>query len=147
MNADTDGERDSARWLSRTEGDDRVDDGQPGAHRALGIVLVRRRVAEVNQEAVAQVLRDVALEAGDHLGADALVGAHMLTELFGIEAAGERSRADKIAKHDGELPPLGVARSTLVLSGSRRGHTHSLATSAAELVAGVVDEPAPAARS
>ena len=79
MNADTNGERDSARRLSRVEGSNGIDDGQPSAHRPLGIVLVRQWVAEVNQEAVAQVLRDVALEAGDHLGADALVGAHMLT--------------------------------------------------------------------
>jgi hypothetical protein len=80
----------------------------------------------------------LALEAGDHLGADALVRAHMLTELFGIETAGERGRADEIAKHDGELPPLGVARCVGALRRFRGGRfrrrrTHALATSAAEL--------------
>src|SRR5204862_5500497 len=77
---------------------------------------------------------------------DALVRAHMLTELFGIEAAGERSRTDQIAKHDGELPPFGVARSVVALCRFGRGRNDSLATSAAELVARLVDEPAAAAR-
>ncbi len=48
---------------------DRLDQLQPGAHRPLGIVLVRLRPAEVGEHAVAHVLGDVAVEAADHLGA------------------------------------------------------------------------------
>src|SRR5271156_3063846 len=39
---------------------DRVDYRQPGASRALGIVLVRLRVAEINQHAVAHIFGDKA---------------------------------------------------------------------------------------
>jgi len=72
----------------------------------------------------------------------------MLPELLGVEAASERSGADEIAKHDGELAPLGVPRSIAALCAFRRGRgrTHSLTTPATELVAGVVDEPTRAAR-
>jgi hypothetical protein len=70
----------------------------------------------------------------------------MLPEFFGIEAASERSGPDEIAKHDGELATLGVPRSIPALCAFRRGRTHSLTTTATELVAGVVDEPTSAAR-
>ena len=41
----------------------RLDERQPGAHRALGIVLVRLRIAEIDEDAVAHVLGDEAAEA------------------------------------------------------------------------------------
>jgi hypothetical protein len=42
---------------------------QPGADRPLRIVLVSLGIAKVDQEAIAQVLGDMPLKAGDHLGA------------------------------------------------------------------------------
>ena len=42
---------------------------KPGAHRPLGVVLVRLRIAEIDEHAVAHVLGDEAVEAGDRLGA------------------------------------------------------------------------------
>ena len=39
---------------------DRLDDAEAGAHRALGVVLMRLRVAEINQHAVAEIFGDVA---------------------------------------------------------------------------------------
>jgi hypothetical protein len=44
---------------------DSVDDPQPRTHRALGIVLMRPRVAEVDQNAVAHILGDKPVEAPD----------------------------------------------------------------------------------
>jgi hypothetical protein len=35
---------------------DRGDDGKPGAHRPLGVVLVRVRIAEIDKHPVAYVL-------------------------------------------------------------------------------------------
>jgi hypothetical protein len=48
------------------------------------VVVVRLRVAEVGEDAVAQVLRDVAAEAFDGAGGRALVGAHDLAQVLGI---------------------------------------------------------------
>ena len=47
---------------------DRVDDPQPSAHRALGIVLVRHRRAEDRHHRVADELLDRAAEALDLAG-------------------------------------------------------------------------------
>ena len=84
---------------------------QPGAHRALGVVLVRLRPAEIGQHAVAQVLGDMAVEAADHLRAGRLIGAHDRAQVLGIEPRRQLGRADQIAEHHGQLPALGFARS------------------------------------
>src|SRR5262245_21856428 len=39
-----------------------VDDGQPGAHRPLGGIFVRLRIAKVDEHAITQILRYVAIE-------------------------------------------------------------------------------------
>ena len=57
-----------AQILSRRQSADRLDHRQPGAHRPLGIVLMRLRIAEIDQHPVAHVLGDKAVEAADRLG-------------------------------------------------------------------------------
>ena len=42
--------------LRRCKPADCVDDGEPGAHRPLGVVFMRLGVAEINQHPVAHVL-------------------------------------------------------------------------------------------
>ena len=80
---------------------------KPGAHRALGVVLMRLRIAEINQHAVAHVLGDKPAKAADGVGDAAMIGADDLAQILGIEARRQRRRADQIAEHDGQLPPLG----------------------------------------
>ena len=53
---------------------------QCGAHRALTIILVRLRIAKIDQQAVAQILRDVPLKALDRLGTDPLIGIQLRGE-------------------------------------------------------------------
>ena len=53
-----------------------LDHAQPGAHGPLGIVFVCQRIAKVDQQAIAEILGDMALKAGDHLGAGVLIGPH-----------------------------------------------------------------------
>ena len=53
---------------------ERALDLQSGAHGALGVVLVGAGKAEVGNDAVALVLGDVTVVAGDLLAADPLVG-------------------------------------------------------------------------
>ena len=81
---------------------------EAGPHRPLGVVLVRRRVAEVGQHAVAHVLGDEAAEAF-HVRRDAaVVGADHLAQILGAEAADTGSEADPQAlpKEIGRLAAL-----------------------------------------
>jgi hypothetical protein len=47
-------------------------------HGALRIVLVRQGIAKIDQQPIAQILRDMPLKAANHLGAGGLIGAHHL---------------------------------------------------------------------
>jgi hypothetical protein len=87
---------------------DRVDDGKSGAHRPLGIVLVRSRITEIDQHPVAHVLGDKPVEATDRLGDSTVVIPDQLAQILRIMTGRERSRADQIAEHHGWLAPLGV---------------------------------------
>jgi hypothetical protein len=71
------------------------------------------RVAEVNEQAIAQILRDMSVIAGDHRGAGVLIGPHHLAEVFGVELTGQCGRVHQVTEQHGELTALGV--------GSRRG--------------------------
>ena len=84
-------------------------DPQPGPHRPLGVIFVRQGVAEVDQEPIAEVLGDMPLEAGDHLGADLLIGTDHLTEVFGIKLPGQHRGVHQVTKQHGELAALGVS--------------------------------------
>jgi len=69
VDADAGGQMDPVLGLEHiVQGAERAQDLEPGAHRALGVVLVRLRIAEVHQQPVAQVLRDVPRVALDHRG-------------------------------------------------------------------------------
>ena len=98
-------------WLGRGESADGIDDGEPGADRPLGIVLVRLRVAKINEHAIAHIFGDKAREPGDRVGDTAVVGADQLAQILGIIARRQRRRADQIAEHHGELAAFGIGRS------------------------------------
>ena len=74
------------RRIELTQG---LDDPEPGPHGPLGVIFVRQGVAEVDEQAIAQILGDMPLKAGDHLGAGVLIGADHLTEVFRVELTGE----------------------------------------------------------
>jgi predicted RNase H-like HicB family nuclease len=67
---------------------------------------VRLRVAEVGEDAVTQVLRDMPTDALDGTGGCALVRAHDLAQVLGVERRPQLGRADEVAEQDGELPAL-----------------------------------------
>jgi hypothetical protein len=85
-----------------------VDGAQPRPDCPLGVVLMRFRVAEINQHAVAHVPRDEAMEPGDDFGDGAVIGGDNLAEILRIEPRRERRRADQIAEHHRQLPAFGV---------------------------------------
>jgi hypothetical protein len=87
---------------------DALDQGEPSENRTLGVVLVRLRVAEIDQHPVAHILGDKSGKAADRLRYAAMVYADHLTQVFGIKTCGKLRRADKIAEHDRQLSPLGL---------------------------------------
>ena len=80
---------------------------QAGTHRALRVVLVRLRVAEVREQPVDQVLRDVALPALDDGRRCLLHRAHDPAQILRVELPRERARTDEVARQERELSPLG----------------------------------------
>ena len=92
------------------EASDSVDDVQPRPDRPLGIVLMRARVAEIDENAVAHVLGDEAIEHGDDLGDRAVISADQLAQILRVMTGRERRRPDKITEHHRQLSAFGVNR-------------------------------------
>src|SRR5262249_34383298 len=121
----------------------RVEDREARAHGALGVVLACVRPAEVHEEAVAEILRDVAAEALDRPGRGLVVLRDHVAPLLGVELLSERRRAAEAAAEIRQLPPLArggrrrVGRRRGRRAG-RRGRLQSRAAATAELLAGIV---------
>jgi hypothetical protein len=77
---------------------------------ALRVILVRLGIPKVDEQAIAQVLGNVPVKALDDLRAGALVGAHDLPQVFGIEVGGEGRGAHQVTEQDRQLAPFGVRR-------------------------------------
>src|SRR5262245_26834637 len=93
---------------------------EAGAGRALGIILVGSWIPKVDQQPVAQILRDMSFVTIDDRRAGLLVGTYDLPQLFGIEAFGEGSGAHQITEHHRELAALGFGCSGPGLRSRRR---------------------------
>jgi hypothetical protein len=70
---------------------------------------VGSRVAEVDQDAVAHVFGDKAVELADRFGDSAMIRSDDLAQILRIEPRRKRGRVDEVAEHHRELPPLGLA--------------------------------------
>jgi hypothetical protein len=86
---------------------------QPGPHRSLGVIFVREGVAKVDQQAITEVLGDMAFIAGDHLGAGVLIGPHHLAPVLRIELARQNGGIHQVTKQHGELAAFGLRRMRL----------------------------------
>src|SRR5262249_57592973 len=83
---------------------------QSSTHGALRIVLVRQGVAKVDQQPIAEILRDMTLKALDHGRASLLISAYHLAQLFRIQTRCERRRVDQITEQHGQLAPFAPPR-------------------------------------
>ncbi len=88
----------------------RLEQVQCRAHGSHWVVLVRPRITEVHEHPVAEELRDMAIVRGDRQPYRHVIAANELLQVLGIEPTCQRSRANQIAKHHGQLPSLGIAR-------------------------------------
>ncbi len=94
---------------------------QPGPHRPLGVVLMRPRIAEISEHPITHEFGDKAVIARDDAGTGVLIGADLLAQFLGVEPRRQRRRADEIAEHHRQLPPLGgVLRLRAGRCGGRR---------------------------
>jgi len=66
------------------------------------------RIAKVDQEPVSEVLGNMAVKASDHLSTGLLIGAHHVSEVFGVELTGQDGGVYDIAKQDRELAAFRV---------------------------------------
>jgi hypothetical protein len=82
---------------------EQVEAGADGTH---GVVVVRGRVAEPHEDAVALVLGDEPAVAPDDRLDGLVVRPHRGEVRLEVLTAGEARRADDIAEHDGEVAPL-----------------------------------------
>ena len=86
------------------QGGDGLDNAQARVHRAPGIVFMGRGVAKIDQQAIAEILGDMARVLLDDRGCGLLVGAHHRTQVFRVELARELCGAHQVAEQHGELP-------------------------------------------
>jgi len=59
------------------------------AYGPLGVVFMCLGIAKVDQQTIAEVLRNVPLQGFNHCGTCSLVGANDLTQVLGVELAGQ----------------------------------------------------------
>ena len=89
-------------------------DRQRGPHGALGVVLLRLRIAEERHQPVAELLQHVAAKIGHRLRRLVEIGVDEVAPVLGVELRGEARRADKIAEHHCDRTALGSVRRTMV---------------------------------
>src|SRR6516162_2886420 len=78
-----------------------LDHGEAGAHRALRIILMRSRVAEIGEHAIAHVPGDEPIELADDIVDGAKVLVDNLAQILGVEPRGERSAVGAAAARFG----------------------------------------------
>jgi hypothetical protein len=94
----------------RIEATNRFYRAQSRTDRAFGIVFMGARVAEIDHYPVAHVFGDETIEAGDDRSNRAMIGANQLPQILRVEPRRERSGADEVTEHDGQLSAFRLRR-------------------------------------
>ena len=81
-----------------------------GANRALGVIFIGDRPAEIGEHAIAQKLRHIAAVALDRARDGFLAEADKLVHLLCIQARRQARGLDHVAKEDAEQPEVGTGR-------------------------------------
>ena len=67
---------------------------------------MRVRIAEVHQQPVAEILRDVTFILRDDLTACSLISAHSIAKVFGVQPVGQIGGSHEVAEQNAEVAPL-----------------------------------------
>ena len=105
MRAESSGAPD--RGVPGVEVGKRALDRERGAHRALGVVLLRLRIAEQRHQPVAELLQHMAAKIGHRRRSLVEIGVDEVAPVLGVELRGEARRADEIAEHHRDRAALG----------------------------------------
>src|SRR5262249_40451064 len=65
-------------------------------------------VLKVDDQAIAKILGDMPLKAGDHLGTGVLIGPYHLAQILRVESGGEDCGVYQVTKQHGELAALSL---------------------------------------
>jgi hypothetical protein len=85
------------------------------AHGALGVVLLRPRIAEERHEPIAESLEDMPAVRRHRLGRRIEIDADQVAQVLGVELRSKGRRADEIAEHEGDRAALGGTRAREML--------------------------------
>ena len=100
---------------------ERALDGERGAHRAFGVVLLRLRVAEQRHQPVAELLQHMAAKPRHRRRGFVEIGADQIAPVLRVEPRRETRRADQIAEHHRDRSALGVGARGWRRRGRRSG--------------------------
>ena len=107
FDADAGGERRLARaGVLAVQLGERALDRERRPRRALGIVLLRHRIAEQRHQPVAELLGDMAAHLRHRRRGGIEIGADQIAPLLGIEPCGNAGRIHQIAEHHREIAAL-----------------------------------------
>ena len=87
--------------VERVEGMQQAEPRPPGP---LGVVVMRHGIAEVHEQAIAEVLRDIAVKAVDHCRTGLVIRLHDRAQVFRVQAARQLGGVHQITEHDREMP-------------------------------------------
>src|SRR6516225_6381352 len=107
---------DAQRW-SLKAGQKRgvLNNRETGPQRALDVALVRVRIAEIHQHAVAHVSRHETVETGDKSGDATMIGGHHIVEHLGIDRVVEEGLL-VLRQRQAAQPGCNIHRSALLPS-------------------------------
>ena len=88
--------------VSGVDLDKRALDREGRAHRALGVVLLRVRIAEQRHQPVAELFQHMAAEPGHRRRGFVKIRVDEGAPVLGVKFRGEARRTDKIAEHHGD---------------------------------------------
>src|SRR5262245_57109865 len=71
---------------------------------------MRLGIAEIDEESVSKILRNVTCKAFDDSSTGVLIGTHDLAILFRVKLFRQSSRTNQITEHHRQLPPLARRR-------------------------------------
>ena len=79
---------------------------------ALGVVLLRARIADKRHQSVAEPLQHMAAETGHCLRRLVEIGAYEIAPVFGVELGDKARRADEVEEHYCDRTALGCLMAT-----------------------------------
>ena len=90
-----------------SQGSDRRAQFEPCADGPLGVVFVRRGIAEKDEDGIPETAGNKPAVATDNLRDAVLKGADRLAQILETNPVGSRRDADRFARHGGDLPTFG----------------------------------------